>query len=169
MKTTDSAFYSVKWQRRSVCIAGYVVYWGRGWSACRFSVSADTPPGVFFHNASNTEAYAAHWTVVLLCVSNWFEPFNLFSALHALAGKMKIVEEPNTFGYVEENIVPTVKLVAGGLLTDFLCLGWTIIFWLKEADYSLEWLLPQSQVGSLTVKPSFNLILCCKYFKGWVV
>uniref|UniRef100_G3P2L9 N-acetylglucosamine-1-phosphate transferase subunit gamma n=1 Tax=Gasterosteus aculeatus aculeatus TaxID=481459 RepID=G3P2L9_GASAC len=25
-------------------------------------------------------------------------PFNLFSALHALAGKMKIVEEPNTFG-----------------------------------------------------------------------
>lgn len=47
----------------------------------------------------------------------------MFSALHALAGKMKIVEEPNTFGYVEENIVPTVKLVAGGLLTDFLCLG----------------------------------------------
>ena len=66
---------------------------------------------------------------------------------------MKIVEEPNTFGYVQlQHFCRRVQRVdISSSLTDVLCFclkGWTIPFWLREADYSLEWSHIQCLVNS---------------------
>lgn len=97
----------------------------------------------------------------------------LYTVNHGFAGKMKIVEEPNTFGFVKQNhICHSVHRVDCCIfLTHFLCVS---VFslnnpFLAQGSRLQPKVTPFPVSGKIVphdLKPIFYLIMCFKCHEG---